>query len=236
MIEDASQRVAPTEAGCRCTSRLPIRSTSTSQFSGWMSVLLMLVVLAFFVVGRVLAIHGSDISAEVLCFVLSLLGRPDRADRTSGPVHRARPAGAGRQRAHHRLGAAHGDPRRCSRVLPGHGLGHHLDQHQHLRATIADVVVVLDAGASPRMAAERRPAERGQPRPSGLALYTDSPDYSHTDVLRSSWWRNTTADALMVAGRPTATWSGSTRLRRRCVPCCRAAGRPHRQRAGVLGA
>jgi hypothetical protein len=35
-------------------------------------------------------------------------------------------------------------------------------------------------------------------RRTGRVLYSDVPDHTHAEVLHATWWRNTTADALMV--------------------------------------
>jgi hypothetical protein len=197
MIEDASQRVAPTEA--RMQVHIAVTDSeyfSTSQFSGWMSVLLMLVVLAFFAVGRALAIDGSDISAEVLSFVLTLfsavqIGRIERADRSTVRG----------------LLAPVGNALIIASVLPTVILVVALAFSRATDWAITWTSISICAQLSlmwlwfwmrRRALARGRQQSVGQPRPSGLALYTDSPDYSHTDVLRSGWWRNTTADALMV--------------------------------------
>jgi hypothetical protein len=60
--------------------------------------------------------------------------------------------------------------------------------------------VVFDTLARPPKAAAHKRAEdddEDQSRPS-LLFYTDRPDYSHSEVLHSNWWRRTTAEAVML--------------------------------------
>ena len=197
MIEDASQRAAPTEA--RMQVHIAVTDSeyfSTSQFSGWMSILLMLVVLAFFIAGRAHHLDGSQVSAEVLAFVLTLfsaiqVGRIERPDRSTVRGMLA-PAG---------------NPLIIASILPTVILA------VALAFSCVAAWAITWAGICSgsqllllrlwflmrrrALARGRQPTAGEQPH-SGLTLYTDTPDYSHTDVLRSGWWRNTTADALMV--------------------------------------
>jgi hypothetical protein len=197
MIEDVSQRAAPTEA--RMQVHIAVTDSeyfSTSQFSGWMSLLLMAVVLVFFLVGQALAIDASQVSAEVLAFVLTLfsaiqVGRIERPDRSSvrGML------------------ASAGNPLIVASILPTVMLAVAIAFNRAaawaitwacvcicLQFLLLQLWLVMRQRALVR---GRRQAAGPQP-PSGLTLYTDTPNYSHTDVLRSGWWRNTTADALMV--------------------------------------
>jgi len=197
IIEDASQRAAPTEA--RMQVHIAVTDSeyfSTSQFSSWMSVLLMMVVLAFFIAGRALAPDSDNVSAEVLAFVLTLfsaiqVGRIERPDRSTVRGMLA-PAG---------------NPLIIASILPTVILAVALAfSRAHVWAItwtgmcICAQLLLLRSWLVMR----RRALARGRQQTadhqsaSGLTLYTDTPDYAHTDVLRSSWWRNTTADALMV--------------------------------------
>ena len=197
IIEDASQRAAPTEA--RMQVHVAVTDSeyfSTSQFSGWMSVLLMTVVLAFFIAARALALDGSQVSAEVLAFVLTLfsaiqIGRIERPDRSTVRGMLA-PAG---------------NPLIIASILPTVILAVALAFSRD--ADWAIIWTGICVGAQLLLLRlwllmRRRALARGRRQtadrepPTGLTLYTDSPDYAYTDVLHSVWWRNTTADALMV--------------------------------------
>jgi hypothetical protein len=196
-IEDASQRAAPTEA--RMQVHIAVTDSeyfSTSQFSGWMSVLLMTVVLAFFIAARALALDGTQVSAEVLAFVLTLfsaiqIGRIERPDRSTVRGMLA-PAG---------------NPLIIASILPtvilavALAFSRDADWAISWTGTCAGAqLLLLQLWLFMRrraLARGRRQTTEREP-PSGLTLYTDTPDYAHTDVLRSGWWRNTTADALMV--------------------------------------
>ncbi|WP_300612794.1 hypothetical protein [Trebonia sp.] len=199
MIEDATQRATPTEA--RMQVHIAVTDSeyfSTSQFSGWMSVLLMTVVLAFFIAARALAqdVGGTQVSAEVLAFVLTLfsaiqVGRIERPDRSTVRGMLA-PAG---------------NPLIIASILPtvilAVALAFSRDADWGITWTgtcIGAQLVLLRLWLLMRRRALARGRQQTADRelPGGLTLYTDTPDYAHTDVLRSGWWRNTTADALMV--------------------------------------
>lgn len=200
MIEDVSQRGAPTEA--RMQVHIAVTDSeyfSTSQFSGWMSLLLMAVVLVFyfFLGGRTLGIDGSQVSAEVLAFVLTLfsaiqIGRIERPDRSTVRGMLA-PAG---------------NPLIVASILPTVILAVAIafNRAAAWAITWAGICVCLQFLLLQLWLVMRRQAltrgrqeetEAPEPR-SGLTLYTDTPNYSHTDVLCSGWWHSTTADALMV--------------------------------------
>jgi hypothetical protein len=197
MIEAASQRAVPTEA--RMQVHIAVTDSeyfSTSQFSGWMSILLMTVVLAFFIIGRALRLNGTNESAEVLSFVLTLfsaiqVGRIERADRSTlrgmlAPV---------------------GNPLIIASILPTVILAVAIAFSRTppwaipwTASCIASQLLLqgLLFFMRERAFARGRLDTADDRSPSGLILYTDAPDYSQIDVLRSGWWRNTTADALMV--------------------------------------
>ena len=197
MIEDVSQRAAPTEA--RMQVHIAVTDSeyfSTSQLSGWMSLLLMVVVLVFFLAGQALAIDGGQVSAEVLAFVLTLfsaiqVGRIERPDRSTvrGML------------------ASAGNPLIVASILPTVILAVAIafNRAAAWAITWACICICLQflllqlwLVMRRRALARGRQQAAGPQPPSGLTLYTDTPNYSHTDVLRSGWWRNTTADALMV--------------------------------------
>jgi hypothetical protein len=197
MIEDASQRAAPTEA--RMQVHIAVTDSeyfSTSQFSGWMSVLLMAVVLLFFVGGWLARKDGSQVSAEVLAFVLTLFSA-FQVGRIPRP---------GRSTVRNLLAPA-GNPLIIASILPTVILAVALAFSRAAVWAIAAAgiciclqLLLLPISLLMRQRAferGRQPAESYRPR-TGMVLYTDPPRYARTDVLRSGWWRNTTADALMV--------------------------------------
>lgn len=197
MIEDASQRAAPTEA--RIHVHVAVTDSvyfSTARLSGWMSTLLMTVVLVFFLFGQALSISSEQVSAEVLAFVLTLFsavqaGRLERADRSTIRG----------------LLAPAGNPLILASILPTVVLAVALAFSRSAEWATAWAVACI-AGQQLLLWWQwlllRRALARGiqradgvQPR-SSLVLYTETTDYSHTEVLHSRWWRSTTADALMV--------------------------------------
>ncbi len=197
MIEDVSQRAAPTEARIRVhVAVVDSEYYSTATFSGRMSALLMTVVLMFFVLAQAVGISGQQVSAEVLAFVLTLFsavqaGRIERADRSTLRG----------------LLAPAGNPLIIASILPTVILAVALAFSRSTIWAIAwasactglQVLLLwlLRRLLSRALAQGRGPVD-GTHRPAGFMLHTDHPDYSHTEVLHSSWWRSTTADALMV--------------------------------------
>ena len=199
MIEDITQRAAPTEA--RMQVHIAVTDSeyfSTSQSAGVMSLPLMIVVLLFFlaVAGHVLSVDVASTSPEVLAFVLTLFsaiqaGRIERSDRSTlrGML------------------APAGNPLIVATILPTVVLAVALAFKRSAAwstewsgACICSQFLLLGVWSWMRrweFARGRKETADDQPH-SGLVLYTDPPDYSHTDVLRSGWWRNTTADALMI--------------------------------------
>lgn len=197
MIEDASQRATPTAA----TIQVHVAVTnsvyfSTARISGTMSTLLMTVVLGFFFFQQVLSIRGQQVSAEVLAIVLTLFsaiqaGRIERADRSTmrGMLSPA------------------GNPLILASIVPTVVLAVALAFSLSVIWAMAWAGVCI-AGQllllfwqwlllRRALAQGLRHSDRVQAQ-SGLTLYTEAIDYSHTEVLHSHWWRTTTADALMV--------------------------------------
>jgi hypothetical protein len=200
MIEDVSQRGTPYQA----TIGVQVAVTdseyfSVARFSGYMSVLLMSVVFAFFVIGRLSGIASQQVSAEVLAFVLTLFsavqaGRMERPDRSTL-------RGLLAQASNLLIGIL---------ILPTVVLAVALAFSRGLLwvagwalGAIAFQLVLqwllrqrqrLDAGQQGR-------TPKALQTQVCILLRTDTPDYSHAEVLHSTWWRSATADALLV-GRP----------------------------------
>jgi len=197
MIEDVSQRATPTKA--KIGVHIAVTDSvyfSNATLAGWMSTLLMTVVLVFFLFGQALSISSQQVSAEVLAFVLTLFsavqaGRLERADRST-------------MRG---LLAPASNPLILASILPTVVLAVALAfSRSAVWATTWAIACI--AGQQlllwllwlllrRALARGLHPADGVQPQ-SGLMLYTDTADYSHTEVLRSSWWRSTTAGALLV--------------------------------------
>ena len=206
MIEDLSQRAVPTQA--RINVNIAVTDSvyySTARLSGWMSTLLMAVVLIFFTLDQGLSLHQKQVSAEVLAFVLTLFsavqaGRLERADRSTvrGML------------------APSGNPLILGSILPtvvlAVALAFSLTGTWAIAWAGACIVAqqlllwlqlmllrrVLARGLRPA-----DPAEESRP-PAGLVLYTEAIDYGYLEVLQSRWWRTTTADALMAGHRAHA--------------------------------
>jgi hypothetical protein len=196
-IEDASQRAAPTTA--RIGVHIAVTDSehfSIAWFSGWMSALLMLVVLGFFVAEAVRGISNQGISPEVLAIVLTLFsaiqaGRIEQSDRSTMRGLLAQ-AGSGLI---------------VASIMPAVVLAVALAFSTSAVWAITWAVIsmtlqlhlqfLLRQRLRKKLATGRREADGLVPQ-TGLMLYTDAPDYAHAEVLHSSWWRSTTADALMV--------------------------------------
>ncbi len=199
MIEDASRRATPDEA--RMHVHVAVVDTeyfATATFSGMMSVLLMTVVLAFFVLAQAVAISGQQASAEVLAFVLTLFSaiQVGRIERTDQSTLRGRLAPAG-------------NPLIIASILPTVILAVALAFSRTAIWSISWaigciglqllLVGLLRWLRSRALARGRLAGGGGKARPHrGLLLCTETPQYSNTEVLHSSWWRRTTADTLML--------------------------------------
>jgi hypothetical protein len=197
MIEDRSRRGAPARA--RIHVHVAVTDAeyfSIARFSSRMSSLLMAVVLGFFLVTSLLGWKNSQVSADVLAFVLTLFsavqaGRIERADRSTL----------------HGLLSGAGSLLIVATVLPS----------VLLAVALAFAVsglwpVAWAAGAIglqlaiAQLLQVRRGWEHGlevspAAAASGLSLQSEPPDYAPGEVLHSGWWRGATANALLI-GRP----------------------------------
>jgi hypothetical protein len=202
MIEDVSQRTQPVQARIQ----VHVAVTDHEHFSiaricGRMSAFLIVLVLGFFLYQRGHPFNGQQVSAEVLAFVLTLFsavqaGRIERSDRST-------------MRG---LLAQRGSWLILSSVLPTVILAVALAFSRTVSWAVSwstaclALQLMVQALMSLRLWWDLARGRRrdGKTRPSGRVLYSDIPDYSHAEVLHSNWWRNTTADALMVGRRAHA--------------------------------
>ncbi|HEY3980821.1 MAG TPA: hypothetical protein VGM79_26325 [Streptosporangiaceae bacterium] len=197
MIEDRSRRGAPVKA----TIHVNVAVTdaeyfSIARFSSRMSSLLMAVVLGFFLATSLLGWKNSQVSADVLAFVLTLFsavqaGRIERSDRSTL----------------HGLLSGAGSLLIVATVLPSVLLA------VALAFSVSGVWPVGWAAgaialqlAIAQLLQIRRGWEHGlQVSPaaatSGLSLHSEAPNYAPGEVLHSGWWRGATASALLI-GRP----------------------------------
>jgi hypothetical protein len=214
MIEDVSQRGAPYQA----TIGVQVAVTdseyfSVARFSGWMSVVLMSVVFAFFLIGRASGIASQQVSAEVLAIVLTLFsavqaGRMERPDRSTlrGRLAQGSNLVVGIQVLPTMVLAVALAFSRGMLWVVGWALG----------CIAFQLVLQWLLRRRQRLDADQQGRTRkGLRTQTGILLRTDSPDYSHAEVLHSTWWRGTTADALLV-GRPAhgyVVWQHGATLR-----------------------
>jgi hypothetical protein len=201
MIEDASQRAAPTRARiCVHIAVTDAEHFSIAQFSGWMSALLMTVVLGFFLVETTLGRSSQPISPEVLAIVLTLFsaiqaGRIEQPDRSTlrGLISQA---GSGLIVASVMpavvLAVALAFSRSTAWVVGWAAAA--ITGQLLLQFLLHQRVSRRRAGGAP----SGRPPRKDVRRPADLVFFTDALDYSHYEVLHSSWWRSTTGGALLV--------------------------------------
>jgi hypothetical protein len=192
MIESVSQRAFPTRARLCADVAVDDRDYfSIARSSGVMSLALMLVVLAFLIGWRHVRPSVSP-APEVLAIVLTLFaaiqaGRIERPDRSTlrGQL------------------TAIGNTLIAFSVFPPVALaialafrpGGSVAEWWTGVSLLAQLTVLLFMWRGP-LTPGRSPGI-GRPR----SFQTDEPDYSSLEALRSDYWQNTTADALMI-GRP----------------------------------
>lgn len=196
-IEDGSQRAAPTAA--RIGVHIAVTDSehfSIAWFSGWMSALLIVVVLGFFAGDAALRIRSQAISPEVLAIVLTLFsaiqaGRIEQPDRSTMRGLMAQ-AGSGLI---------------VASIMPAVILAVALAFSTSTAWAIAWAAVSLSLQLLLQLMLRQRLRKKlatgrqetdGSASATGLTLHTDAPDYSHAEILHSPWWLSTTADALMV--------------------------------------
>jgi hypothetical protein len=193
MIEDISQRASLTTAKVDMYIEVADAAYfSIARFSGWLSVLLMVAVLAAFPLAHRLG-YASEPSAEVFAIVLTFFsaiqaGRIERRDRSTLRG----------------LLSTVGNWLIVASILPTVMLAVVLAFHPKHVVYWATGGIVLQLIL--QLAMWRGPLSAG--RPLGHArpreFRTRQPDYRHSDVLRTNWWRSTTADALLIGRKAYA--------------------------------
>jgi hypothetical protein len=192
-IEDVYQRGTPTCARIELNVAVTdAQFFSAARFTGFMSILIMAVVLIFFAVAatRGYSRYSTSPNAEVLAAALTLFsviqaGRIRYPDRSSL----------------HGLLSSTGNSLIVLSVLPATvlaiAIAFHITRWTPVfwaaGAIVAELLLVLLMLRGPL-------SDTGEhPRPPRRLLYTwPSPAYDQSEVLRSDWWRSTTAEALMI--------------------------------------
>lgn len=198
MIEDVSKRGAPTDAKIHIhVAVTDAEYFSIARFTSRMSSLLMAVVFGFFLVTQLLGWENSQVSPEVLAFVLTLFsaiqaGRIERADRTTM----------------HGLLSGAGSFLIVASVLPSVILAVALAFSRSglwpigwAAGAIGLQIVVQQLLRIRGIWEHALTSDSASPVAGGLSLQTEPPNYDHGEVLHSGWWRGATANALMI-GRP----------------------------------
>lgn len=214
MIEDVSQRGAPKQA--KIGVQVAVSDSeyfSVARFSGSMSVLLMSVVFAFFLIGGLLGIGSQQVSAEVLAFVLTLfaavqVGRMERPDRSTL-------RGLLAQASNLLIGILI-LPTVVLAVALAFSRGLFWGASWALGCIIFQLLLQWLLRQRQRLDADQGGrASKALRTQLSILLHTNPPDYSHAEILHSTWWRSTTADALLV-GRPAygyVVWQHGATLR-----------------------
>jgi hypothetical protein len=190
MIEDVSQRAIPRDARFYVDLIVDDRDYfSTARSSAVMSLILMIGVLCFLFFWPIASPKAAGPAPEVLAIVLTLFAtvQADRIERPDRSTLRGRLF-------------AFGNWLIAASMLPAITLAVALAFQTHGRTAefwaegciAAQIAFLLLMWHGPLMST-------GWPRMGKRRIInTDRPDYRHFEALRSSYWRITTADALMI--------------------------------------
>jgi hypothetical protein len=190
MVEDVSQRAIPRDARFYVDVVVDDRDYfSTARSSSVMSLILMTGVLFFLFFWPIASPKSAAPAPEVLAIVLTLFAtvQADRIERPDRSTLRGRLF-------------AFGNWLIAASMLPAITLAVALAFQAHGRAAefwaagciAAQIAFLLLMWYGPLMST-------GWPRMGRRrTIYTDRPDYRHFEALRSSYWRITTAEALMI--------------------------------------
>lgn len=198
MVEDITQRANVTAAEFDIHFEVADAAYfSIARFSGWMSALLMAVVLASFPVAQLLG-YSKQPSPEVLAIVLTLVsaiqaGRMERPDRST---------------LYGKLSAV-GNWLIAASIMPAVILAIILAFSPNHAVYWALGCIGLQLIFQLAMWLSVRGSSHGA-RPREFS--TRKLDYHHSDALRADWWRGTTSDALLIGRKAYAyvVWEEST--------------------------
>jgi hypothetical protein len=198
MVEDIAQRANVTAAELSINFEVADAAYfSIARFSGWMSALLMAVVLASFPVAHLLG-YSNQPSPEVLAIVLTLVsaiqaGRIERPDSST---------------LYGKLSAV-GNWLIAASIMPAVILAIILAFSPNHAVYWASGCIGLQLIFQLAMwLSVRGSSDRARPR----EFSTRKLDYHHADVLRAEWWRGTTSDALLIGRKAYAyvVWEENT--------------------------
>lgn len=190
MIEDIPQRAIPRTATVYVDVAVNDRDYfSSARSSATMSLILMIGVLAFLICWPIVNPKASAPTPEVLAIVLTLFAtvQADRIERPDRSTLRGRLFALGNWLI-------------AASVLPAITLAVALAFQTHGQAAdrwaagcvAVQAVFLASMRGGPLMSS-------GWPRMGKRrTISTDHPDYRHFEALRSDYWRNTTAEALMI--------------------------------------
>ena len=189
MIEDPSQRAIPKTAKVHVYIKLTdLEYFSIARFSGGMSLLLMVIVLAFLLTSR-LSSANTIFSPEVLAIVLTLFsaiqaGQMERPDRST---LRGLLAAAGNWIITMSL-----LPAVVLAVALAFQWGGWIHVYIATACVVWQVLFLVFMRLGPLTPGKSSPAAHRR------NFTTMSPDYRHFEALRSDYWRATTADSLLI--------------------------------------
>jgi hypothetical protein len=196
MIEDVSQRASPTSAKIDVYVEVSdAEYFSIARFSGWMSLLLIILVLIFFPVAHFMGYDTSHPAAEVLAIVLTLFSahQAERIERPDRSTLRG-------------LLSAYGNWLIVASIMPTVILAVILAFSPSWVWAVGWAGFCIGLQLLLQFAMWRGPrsaiGSRGVVQP--WEFHTKAPDYCHADTLRSDWWRGTTADALTIGRKAYA--------------------------------
>jgi hypothetical protein len=228
MVEDVAQRANVTAAEFDIHFEVADAAYfSIARFSGWMSALLMVVVLASFPVAQLLG-YSNQPSPEVLAIVLTLVsaiqaGRIERPDRST---------------LYGKLSAV-GNWLIAASIMPAVILAIILAfSPQHAVYWAFGCIGLQLIFQLAMWLSVRGSSDHARPR----EFSTKKLDYHHSDVLRADWWRGTTSDALLIGRKAYGyvVWEESTLVRlleqarlASSSPTCDLAASPAKQTRGL---
>ena len=191
ITEDVPQRAIPKQATVSADVQVEDRDYfATARSSAFMSLILMLIVLGFLLGWHAVNPHATGPAAEVLAIVLTLFAttQADRIERPDRSTLRGRLYTIGNW-----LIAASVLPALTLAIALGFQASGPAAYYWAVRLRRSAVV---PAGGHAELAAAAGRMARVRPAPRPVDR---DPDYRHFEALRSDYWRDTTAEALMIS-------------------------------------